>query len=277
MMKKYYVQLKKGRSDTLLNAISKNLKIDEATAKRTIIQGSVWFENKRLKNPSQIIKEESLVVFFPEFPIEEFALDKNDIIYEDDYLTVINKRPGVNSNQSPFSDIDSLPYGVQKYYDEKKIDYKVNVINRLDKPTSGLVFFAKNKEIEIFLHKLFKERNIRKLYLAVTPKFDLTKTTYFIKDEVEWRGKEKEAVTYIKFLKENDGKFYFIVYPLTGRTHQIRKHFLKYLTPIIGDALYGEYSKSDRLELLCFYYKFKHPATGKTLEIEYLPKEYSCK
>lgn len=275
-MKKYYIQLKKNTSMPLVDAVSKHINIDKAQALKTIMQGSVWFENKRLKDPNQIIKDELLTVFYPEFPIEEFTLDENDIIYEDDYFIIVNKPAGVNTNQSPFSDIDSLPYGVQKYYDKKKINYRVNVINRLDKPTSGLVFFAKNKEIEIYLHKLFNERNVRKLYLAITPHFDIEKKEMLIKDSLEWKGKEKEAISYIKFIKEKNNLFYFTVYPMTGRTHQIRKHFQKYLVPIIGDSLYGKYSSKDRLQLICFYYKFKHPVTKKSLEIKYLPEEYNC-
>ncbi|HOV15791.1 MAG TPA: RluA family pseudouridine synthase, partial [Spirochaetota bacterium] len=202
--------------------------------------------------------------------------DIKDIIYEDQFFMIINKPAGINTNQSPFSDIDCLSYGVQKYYDNKKINYKVNVINRLDKPTSGLLFFAKSKEIEIFLHKFFNERNIRKLYLAITEKFNLNKNEFLIRDTLTWKDKEKEAISYIKFLKEKDDKFYFIVYPMTGRTHQIRKHFKEYLKPIIGDALYGNYNSKDRLELLCIYYKFIHPVNKKIIEVRHIPDEYKC-
>ncbi len=276
MMKKYYIKLKKNQHSKLIDVIKKHLNLDHKLALKTITQGSVWSGNSRLKDEKLLIKDELLTVYFPEFPIYEYTLDAKDIIFEDEYFIVVNKPSGINTNQSPFSDIDCLSYGVQKYYDDKKIDYRVNVINRLDKPTSGLVFFAKNKEVEISLHKFFNERKIKKLYLAITPKFELSKNSFLIKDTLEWRGKTKEAISFIEFVKEKDKKLFFTIYPMTGRTHQIRKHFKKYLRPIIGDALYGNYGNKERLELYCIYYKFNHPITGEVVEIKHIPDEYRC-
>jgi 23S rRNA-/tRNA-specific pseudouridylate synthase len=62
--------------------------------------------------------------------------------------------------------------------------------------------------------------------------------------------------------------------PHTGRTHQIRKHFQKYLIPIYGDSIYGAYSNSDRMMLDCFSYKFIHPVTNKKMKVFYLKNEF---
>lgn len=270
-MKRYYIQLKKNQKMSLLETICTHLKLDENASKKLIIQGSVWHNNKRIKDHNLIIDDTFLLqIFQPEFPIKEYSMNKQNIKYEDEHLIIINKEAGVNTCPSPFSDTDCLSYGVQKYFDEKKIDYQVFTINRLDKPTKGLVFFAKNKKVETLLHQMFKERDVKKLYLAITPKFDLKQETFFIRDFLEWKGKSQDAISYIKFTKEKNDLFYFTVYPKTGRTHQIRKHFQKYLIPLIGDATYGNYSNKDELGLTCFYYRFKHPVTNKKMEIKFL-------
>jgi 23S rRNA-/tRNA-specific pseudouridylate synthase len=277
-MKHYYIQLKKGLKMTLLDAVKKHLKISIDESRKLIYQGSVWnsARNKRLKDEKMTISSELVIINYPEYPIIEYELKKEKIIFEDEHLMIINKEAGLNTCQTPLSDIDCLVHGVQKYLDSINVVYTVFAINRLDKPTSGLVFFAKNKNVEIELHKCFHEHRIRKLYLAITPVFELSKQEFLIQDKLEWKGKQSDAATYIKFNKEKDGKYYFIVYPLTGRTHQIRKHFQKYLIPIIGDALYGKYSRDDEMNLICFKYRFVHPVTGKKMDIEYLDEKYRC-
>jgi 23S rRNA pseudouridine1911/1915/1917 synthase len=278
MMKKYYVQLKQTNILSLNEAIQKYLKFSKEKTEKLIFQGSVWNnkQNTRLKDKNIIFKNELIVINDPEFPIEEYTLSEKNIKYEDEHFIIYFKEGGVNTCPTPFSDIDCIAHGVQKYYDKKNIKYNVSTINRLDKPTKGLLFYAKNKDIETKLHEMFKHRKIRKLYLALTKPFDLKKTEWIFKDTLEWRGKINEAITYVKYLNQKNDFFYFLVYPMTGRTHQIRKHFKSYLHPIHGDATYGNGTREDDMELICFKYTFKHPISGKLLNIEYLPEKYSC-
>ncbi len=278
MMKRYYIQIKANQKIKLFDAVIKHLKLNNAEAEKLIYQGSVWNskQNLRLKDKDKILSDELIIINAPEFPIIEYTLSRENIKFEDEHFLIVYKEAGLNTCPSPLSDIDCLSHGIQKYYNEIKINYCVSTINRLDKPTKGLVFYAKNKKIEIFLHNMFKNHKVRKLYLSITPEFDLQKKIYLIHDQLQWKEKKFEAITYIKFLKEKNKMFYFFVFPLTGRTHQIRKHFLKYLKPIYGDALYGNYSRSDEMELLCFCYIFRHPVTKQKLKVEYLPEKYRC-
>jgi 23S rRNA-/tRNA-specific pseudouridylate synthase len=277
-MKLYTIKIENTPTPIIKTIIDK-LKIGETEAKKLIIQGSVWNEerNKRLKNESIILKNETIFVVYPRYPINEFTLNPEDIKYEDEDMMIVFKEHGVNTCPTPFSDIDCLTHGVQKYLNNKKIDYPVYTINRLDKPTGGLVFFAKNKHTEIVLHKMFKNRKIKKFYLCVTDKFNLQKESFRIKDTLQWKGKSYKAFTYIKFIKEISEHFYFFVYPMTGRTHQIRKHFKKHLTHITGDCLYGDcYTRDDKLMLLCYGYKFIHPYTNEKIYIEHITEDFKC-
>lgn len=267
-MKRYFIKLKK--KEKLLSAIKGYLKFNNETAMKLIKQGSVWLNNVRVKDADFIVTNELITIYYPEKPIIEYSLLESNIICEDQYMLVVNKDAGLNSCPSPMSDVDCLSNGINKYYKEKGINYIATPINRLDKPVKGLLFFAKDKKSASLLHDMFRKKNIKKLYIAVTEKFKLCKEKLLIKDELEWKGKKQKAASYIKFIKEEDELFYFLVYPLTGRTHQIRKHFARYLTPIIGDSLYGGYKSSDELRLCCFYYRFIHPVTLEKKEICYL-------
>lgn len=275
-MKRYYIQLKKNDKNRLLNVIQDHIKLSDDQAKKLIEQGSVWANKLRIKDINYIIMDQLITVYYPEKPIIEYTLNENNIIYEDQYFIIAYKEPGLNTCQTPMSDLDCMTHGILKYYRSKNIKYEPSAINRLDNPAQGLLFFAKDKSMESALHNLFKHRKIRKLYTAVTQKFELKKNQFLIEDTLEWKGKIQEAITYIKFIKEENGFFYFAVYLLTGRTHQIRKHFANYLVPIWGDCLYGKYKSTDELKLFCYYYKFTHPVTGEVKEVEFLDKKKVC-
>lgn len=270
-MQQYYIKVKK--KDKIINAIKNNITNDYEKALKLILQGSVWIGKQRIKNPEYEVNDELIIVFMPEYKVIEYELNEENIVYEDDYMLIVYKEAGINSCPSPSSDIDCLSHGVNKYYEKKGILYNSIPVNRLDKPVQGPIFFAKDKKTSGLLHNMFKKKKIRKLYIAATEKFNLTKKTFFIRDKLEWKGKIQKAATYIKFLTEDENFYYFLVYPLTGRTHQIRRHFAKYLIPIYGDTLYGLYKNCKEVKLYCFYYKFIHPITGEKKEIIYFKDE----
>ncbi|HBD94400.1 MAG: hypothetical protein A2015_08980 [Spirochaetes bacterium GWF1_31_7] len=261
---------------TLFNLLQKDLSSDEIL--HLLNQGSVWTLNRRIKDPDSIIESNTTVyIYQPEFPITEYSLQINNIQYEDDDLLIVYKDAGVNSVPTPMSDLDNILHGINKYYISQGINHKANPIHRLDCPTKGLIIFGKNKQSELKMHQLFKDRKIKKLYIAVTNNISLNSYCSIINDPIEWKGKVQDAITHISLIKTISNLSYFRVYPLTGRIHQIRKHMAKHVSPIIGDALYGKgYTRNDEMELACFYYKFKHPITNKTLEIQYLEEKFRC-
>lgn len=272
-MERFFIRLKAGQTMTLGAALQKHLRVTAEEARQLIAQGSVWDGERkmRLKNETMNITKQLLRVDRPKFTIHEYELLQEDIKFEDRDLLIVFKRSGIAVQPTPYSDIDCLLHGVQQYYERVGLAYRVAAINRLDLPTQGLVFFAKNKKSEIALHRMFAERKIKKRYLAVTPAFAGVKPDYIIRSALEWQGRVKQALTYVSFCRENDGLFYFLVFPQTGRTHQIRRHFKEQLVPLIGDHLYGNYPGRAELGLVCFYYSFVHPGSGKKITISFLP------
>jgi 23S rRNA pseudouridine1911/1915/1917 synthase len=275
-MERFFIRLKKGESMELGAVLQKHLRASAEEAQQLLRQGSVWDSERkvRLQDGSAMITGELLRVDRPKFPISEYTLLPEDIKYEDDHLLIVFKRGGVAVQPTPYSDVDNLLHGVQKYYAGRDIPYKAAPVNRLDLPAQGLVFFAKNKRSEIALNRLFQEHRVRKRYLAATAVFAGVKPSYIIRSALEWQGRSRDALTYARFCGERQGRFFFLVFPQSGRTHQIRRHFQEGVAPLLGDVRYGGAASGSELWLLCFQYAFPHPAGGRTVRVRYLPEAW---
>jgi len=272
-MERFFIRLKAGQTMTLGAALRLHLRVAPEQARQLVRQGSVWDGERkvRLKDESMAITKQLLRVDRPKFTIQEYELLAEEIKYEDRDLLIVYKRGGVAVQPTPYSDIDNLLHGVQKYYDRLPLPYRAAPINRLDLPAQGLVFFAKNKKSEIALHRQFQERNIRKRYLAATRVFAGVKNSYVIRSALEWQGSSKPALTYVRFCRESGGRYFFLVLPQSGRTHQIRRHFQEQLAPLDGDVRYGHCAPGAELWLLCFQYSFLHPNSAKKISVGFLP------
>jgi 23S rRNA pseudouridine1911/1915/1917 synthase len=275
-MDRYFIRLKKGENMALSALLQMHLRVSAEEAERLLRQGSVWDSERkvRLKDGSMVITGQLLRVDRPKMTLPEFELDPEDIKYQDRDLLVVYKKGGVAVQPTPYGDRHCLLHGVQKYLSGSGIAYSASPVNRLDLPAQGLVLFAKNKKSEITLHRLFQERKVRKRYLAVTAAFSGVLPSYVIRSSLEWQGKSREALTYVRFCREKEGRFYFLVFPQSGRTHQIRRHFQEQVAPLAGDVRYGGAPPGGELGLLCFQYSFPHPASGKKTTVRFLPESW---
>lgn len=261
---------------TLTEALEKHLKITQGEAERLLRQGSVWDNERkeRLRDGRMTIRRQLLRVDRPKFAVREYTLPAGDVKYEDDHLLAVYKPGGLATQPTPYSDIDNLLHGVHGYLRGRGLDYRPAPVNRLDLPAQGLVLFAKSKRCETALHRLFEGRRVRKRYLAATAPLAAVAPSAIIRSRLEWQGKEKEALTYVRFCREHGGRFFFLVLPQSGRTHQIRRHFQERIAPLLGDVRYGGAAPGGALWLLCFQYAFVHPLTGKKLSLRHIPRAW---
>lgn len=198
-----------------------------------------------------------------------------EIVYEDPWLSVINKPAGILSVPGK-EDAVSVYSLMREQYPEADGPLTVH---RLDMATSGLMLIAKTKRVHQNLQAQFKNRLVRKRYVAllegIVPKDKGTVDLPLCLNPLD-RPRQmvhtehgKPAITDYQVLERLDGKRTRIAfYPRTGRTHQLRIHAahpLGLYCPIIGDELYGE--KADRLYLHAEYLEFTHPITGETVRI----------
>lgn len=183
-----------------------------------------------------------------------------EIIYLDNHLIAINKPHGLLVHASQIA-ADADTFAVQVLRDQ--IGQRVFPVHRLDRKTSGVLLFALDGDTNSLMQKQFMDQQVQKTYHAVVRGYtpDEESIDYPLNND---KGKTQQAITHFKTLKRVElsipfGKFetsrYSLVEikPLTGRMHQIRKHFAHIFHPIIGDRPYG-CNKQNRL----FLQKWNH-------------------
>ena len=201
-----------------------------------------------------------------------------NIIYEDDYLLVINKPANIAIHPSILHFDNSLSNGVKFYFDKLGLKKKIRIVNRLDKNTSGIVVFAKNEYIQECLIKQMKTKTLKKEYLAIvegileskadTLNFPIArKEGSIIEKTVSSDG--DSAITHYDVVREFNNLSLVHITLETGRTHQIRVHFSHIGHPILGDTLYGRPSELiNRQALHSYKLSFIHPITKKIITLE---------
>lgn len=212
---------------------------------------------------------------FFEKPKEDFKLigydPKLSIIYEDENILLIDKKPGVvvhaDQNQTRDTLINQVLlylYKKGEYDPQKQQSFRPALCNRLDKNTGGIVIVAKNAKAGRIMYDIIKHRQVIKKYLALVkgkmPKEQDTLTAYLTKDsdlkKVSIYDKPVEGaktiITKYKVIKEKNDMSLIEVQLVTGRTHQIRAHLSHIGNPIFGDCKYGSYSNKNTI--------FKHQA-----------------
>lgn len=207
------------------------------------------------------------------------------ILYEDANILAIEKPAGILVHPDEKSKKKTiLDLFIKKYP-------KIEIVHRLDRDTSGVLLLAKNKKTHEYLKKQFKDRTIKKIYIAIVSgslKNDRGVINKAIgrspKDFRRYsagrgaRGEMREAVTQYRVLKRLPGFTVLEVRPKTGRTHQIRVH-MKYINhPVACDALYNPdtpYPKGiKRMALHAKSIEFKN-LKGETVKVESpIPEEF---
>lgn len=199
-----------------------------------------------------------------------------NILYEDEWLLIVNKPANIAIHPSILHYEDSLSNGIKFYFDKIGLHKKIRPVNRLDRNTSGLVLFAKCEYIQECLIKQMASNKFKKEYLAICSgifeeKFgtiDLPiarKENSIIERCISEKG--QKSITHYKVLKELDNCSLVRCILETGRTHQIRVHMSAISHPLIGDSLYGTTSNFiSRQALHCYRLHFTHPVTKCELD-----------
>ncbi|MGF7025169.1 pseudouridine synthase [Sphingobacterium sp. HSC-15S19] len=207
-----------------------------------------------------------------------------EILYQDESIVAINKPHGLLVHRSAIAR-DASAFALQLLRDQ--LGKTVYPAHRLDRKTGGILLFSLNKETDQYLQKSFQERKIDKKYLAVLRGFAPAEglIDYPLKRD---DGTVQEAQTSFRLLAQGElavpfGKFptarYSLVEanPITGRMHQLRRHFAHIFHPIIGDRPHGcnkqnrfwkEAYQMDTMLLHASELTFKHPLSGDDIHIK---------
>jgi 23S rRNA pseudouridine1911/1915/1917 synthase len=223
---------------------------------------------------------------------EKIVSNKNNlqVLYEDNHILIVNKRAGDivqgdKTGDKPLSDVVK-EYIKDKY--NKPGNVYLGTVHRLDRPTTGLVIFAKTSKALPRLNKLFVSKDISKTYWAIVknepPKTEDTlvhwlkknpknnKSTAYIKEVPE----SKKAILHYKIKKALDNYFLLEVNLETGRHHQIRTQLSSIGCSIKGDLKYGfdRSNKDASISLHARQIQFIHPVSNENIDIiAPLPKD----
>ncbi|MDR9457515.1 MAG: RluA family pseudouridine synthase [Salegentibacter sp.] len=213
------------------------------------------------------------------------------VLYEDNHIIAVNKRPGDivqgdKTGDKPLSEVVKT-YLKEKY--NKPGNVYLGVVHRLDRPTSGIVIFAKTSKALPRLNKLFKEKEAKKTYWAIVknaPPKDTDILTHFLKRNPKQNKSyahikevpdSKRAVLEYRILKKLDNYFLLEIDLHTGRHHQIRSQLSAIGCPIKGDLKYGfdRSNKDASIHLHARKLVFEHPVKKEKLEIIAAPPQDS--
>lgn len=203
-----------------------------------------------------------------------------EIVYEDKYLLIVNKKAGMVVHPSKGHEQNTLVNALlYKVGDLSGINGEIRpgIVHRLDKDTSGLIIIAKDDKTHNLLTEMFKNKEIKKIYYAIV-KGSMNKQSGTLisnigrdeKDRKKMSVKKdggKEAITNYDVIDKNE-KYSLVRLNLkTGRTHQIRVHLSHFFFPIIGDSVYGRKDEFPRQMLHAYELSFIHPITKKSVNV----------
>ncbi len=269
-------------------------------AQRLIREGRVRVNGKVVKKSAHKISAGDLLVYdvvIPQPVRLEPLFVPLEILYEDAALIAVNKPPHMVVHPAAGHVSDTLVNALLAHTEKLASlggPYRPGIVHRLDKGTSGVILVAKTNEAYLSLVQQFKERRVKKRYLALVyghmpeeegmidhaiarNRHDRKKMAV-VRVPVEGR----EAVTYWKVRGRFPGMSFLELSPQTGRTHQLRVHLASLGHPIVGDPVYGrrrfpttgalaplakEVRRLGRQALHAWKVTFFHPETGKRVRL----------
>ncbi len=302
-MKQEFIAPKRaGRLDSFL---SEQTEISRSKIKKYIENNAVYVNSVLCTNPAKKLAEGDKVELTLEQ--EENALTATEntltIYYQDKFLAVIEKKPGLTVHPCPSCQEETLVNHLLYHFPSLRTmeGERPGIVHRLDKDTSGLMLVALTEESRLKLSESFSEKEVKKTYLALVQgicpngeskepigrhptlktKMDLVPLNKGGREAYsEWERiypKEitaQEASQKANKQKQDDNFSLLKVLIHTGRTHQIRVHLSAFGYPLLGDEVYAPAhiaAKAPRQMLHAYKLCFTHPFTGEELEFTSLP------
>jgi 23S rRNA pseudouridine1911/1915/1917 synthase len=274
---------------------------------RTVFQelikaGKITINGKPTKPGYRVRSEDQLHVEFPD-PTHDLPQPEDiplDVLYEDDWLALINKPSNmvVHPAKGNWSGtlVNALQFRFQNQLSGANGHLRPGIVHRLDKDTSGVILIAKDEQTHRECAMQFESRKVFKEYVAIASG-ELDRDSDYIEGAMKLHPNDrlrmivstdddaKPALSYYEVMERFRGFTLVKVQPRTGRTHQIRVHLLHVGCPVLADKIYGgrdNFKRSDlgpvpkeqdevlmaRQALHAFRLRFRHPRKGTWLEAE---------
>ena len=277
-------------------------KISNGKIRRLIVAGAVYVDGVQRRISSWKLKKGSSVevhldeekFFYEKTPDDvECRITDADVLYEDDFLIVVNKPAFIPTEGTVVKDRFSMHSAVVEYLWSRNPSLRnppyAGIMHRLDRETSGVLLFTKSRTVNAAVHDMFESHKAVKTYRAVCSENrpGSVSKSFTVENHIG-RVSPKSARCRIGLLDESkggqyartdftvaakkDGLVYVDCTLHTGRTHQIRVHLSLSGLPIVGDELYGGKKGFDenrgRIMLHARSLTFPHPVSGETIAVE---------
>lgn len=243
--------------------LSSAMRLSRRTISRLNAQRSILLNNEPCRLSGTVKTGDRLTV----------REDSNiEILYEDDDLVIVNKPAGIAAHPQA-EDVRNMGTFLKQRYGK---DFAVRTCGRLDKPVSGIMVYAKNKETASALSQERQPEVLKKEYLALIQgsfEQDRGRLKYRLAKEKGKRGKRiaedgQLCITDYETEKKYSGFSLVRVSIVTGRTHQIRSGMSAYGHPLLGDSLYGGSTVLIRRPALhCEHVTLLHPGNGRKIDL----------
>ena len=273
------------RQTKLLSVLRQEFGLSSGLVKRLKWQNALFVNDQPAHTDAAIQPGDCVRVVIREnpqgFDPEPMALS---VLYEDEAILAVDKPSGMLVHPSPRKNSGTLANGVLYYLQKNGEEAGVHPVTRLDRDTFGVVLLAKNADIHARFCRMLREKQLQKTYLAAVfggpdnDEGEIDLPVYKIGGgslirTVDARG--QAAHTRYRVLHRADETAILALYPLTGRTHQLRLHCMASGFPILGDPQYTTdaaraYSDARGLftqQLCAAKLEFCHPLAGKSVTI----------
>jgi RluA family pseudouridine synthase len=240
------------------------------SAKKAVKNGEVLVNGVVPESGFLVKAGQKIELIEPQISLNKLYELKINVIFEDEYIAVVEKPPGIPVNGNFHRTLENtLPLNLTKSSAAGPLVWP-SPVHRLDKSTGGLVMVGKTYESRVKLGWQFQSREVKKRYMAIVMGKLTGEGT--LNDPIENRN----AITHYKVIKsirsiKNDFLTLVNVYPETGRYHQIRRHFSSIGFPILGDKLYGPKKNvllGKGLFLWAVELNFHHPIKNTSMNIK---------
>src|SRR5574344_522833 len=274
--------------------------VSNSKIRRLIIAGAVAADGRQCRIPSWTLRAGNTVkvtvdeekFFFEKQPDDvKFDVSAQSVLFEDEYIIVVNKPAFFPTEETIAGRRDNMHDAVVRWLWSENPSLRnppyAGIMHRLDRETSGVVLFTKQRTVNTAVHAMFEQHTARKIYRAVVLRESCkTVRSEFYSDSFLGRISAKSSAGNWGIVSESSGGLhahtdftlkgegitegrnvmYIEARPLTGRTHQIRVHLSSLGMPILGDTLYSGVG-AERMYLHALSLSFPHPVSGVILTV----------
>ena len=285
------MEIKVEKNNIRLDSYLKDeLDISRSKVQKLIKDGRIFVNDKEASS-NYLVKENDVIQVSDDLSFEIHIEPENipiDVVYEDEYLLIVNKKSGMVVHPAPGNYSGTLVNALMgRFKLSNKDNIRPGIVHRIDKDTSGLLVVAKTDAVHDKLSEMIKNKEVERIYIALVEGVINHETGTIdapIGRDIVNRQKmmvtdinSKDAITHFRVLKRYSDKTLIECKLETGRTHQIRVHMAYINHPIVNDPVYGKSKKTTPFGQMLHSksIRFIHPITKKEIYFESeLPEEF---